>query len=1026
MKAKITFVLVALLFGLIGECVLYGGTTGKLTGTITEAATRAPLISANVFLKGTSIGVATDLDGNYTILNIPPGTYTVVVSIIGYRQVEFENVRISSDLTTTVNAALETQVQELESTVIMAERNLIIRDMTSSLITTSADQIRDLPVQQISEVLRLNAGIIESDGRLHIRGGRPGEVAYWVDGISATDLYDGRIGVSVENTAVQELQVISGTFNAEYGQAMSGIVNIITKEGGKKYAGQIKVYAGDYFSTSNKFSLYKSLETAQNPTTGLTEIVSSSKDFPLKTFDPTSVYNGELNLSGPVPLTGEKLSFFVNGRYFYDDGYFYGRRWYKTNGTPGDNALVAMNPNERMSLQAKLNLGISTHSKVSYNFFWNKGKRERNYFRTNSADYQFNTTGQANFNQFNVHDYKYVPDGVPQGLSEGYTHTLTLNQILSPKTFFELRVSNYFSESKQYVYKDPNSAVDYLVSVAADTNQGFPAEIFDADTNQAKLDAIIAGGRQYEYIVNPNGPNGYIDPSDITSPTSYSFMNKGMDVTHTERSTEYWVGKFDLTSQVTKSQQLKFGTEARMHKLILHSYQIVPKTDSLGTALDPFVPAVPDIASIYRYDYDRKPIELSAYLQDKLEFNKIIVNVGLRFDYFDAKAKILTDPADPNIYAPFKNKNIYANWVDMPSGYPGTLDDYIQAKLDAHEIWEYTPEQRRAFMQKEIDAKMAVSPRLGIAFPITDQGVIHFSYGHFLQIPEFQYLYTNPDFKITSGTGNMLFGNPNLDPQKTVMYELGLQQALTNELGIDLTLFYRDVRDWVGTSPAINTAKTAVYYSQYENKDYENVRGITLKVEKRLSNHYSCRADYTFQVAEGTYSNPADAYNQMLANQAPVQALLPMNWDQRHTFNAQIIYDISDWTISLIGRYWSGRPYTPSFIISELTGASAVSGLTTNSARRPSQKDVDLTINKRFRLTPQFAIELFVNVYNLFDQRDATTVYADTGSPDYTTTVDPSRIPYRSDRVSTIEDFVLQPSWYTAPRQVQFGLILDF
>jgi outer membrane receptor for ferrienterochelin and colicin len=329
-------------------------------------------------------------------------------------------------------------------------------------------------------------------------------------------------------------------------------------------------------------------------------------------------------------------------------------------------------------------------------------------------------------------------------------------------------------------------------------------------------------------------------------------------------------------------------------------------------------------------------------------------------------------------------------------------------------------------MQKDADAKMAVSPRLGIAFPITDQGVIHFSYGHFLQIPEFQYLYTDPDFKITGGSGKMLFGNSNLDPQKTVMYELGLQQAITNEIGIDLTLFYRDVRDWVGTSPVIETARTNVFYSMYENKDYENVRGITLKIEKRLSNNYSFRADYTFQTAEGTYSNPVDAYNQALANQAPVLAMIPMNWDQRHTFNMQIIYDISDWTLSLIGRYWSGRPYTPSFAVNERGGASAVSGLTTNSARRPEQKDVDLTINKKFRLTPQFAIELFVNVYNLFDTRDATNVYGDTGSADYTTTINPVKIPYNSSRVGTVEDFVLQPSWYTTPRQIQFGLILDF
>jgi outer membrane receptor for ferrienterochelin and colicin len=263
------------------------------------------------------------------------------------------------------------------------------------------------------------------------------------------------------------------------------------------------------------------------------------------------------------------------------------------------------------------------------------------------------------------------------------------------------------------------------------------------------------------------------------------------------------------------------------------------------------------------------------------------------------------------------------------------------------------------------------------------------------------------------------------------MYEIGFQQQLTDQVGVDVTLFYRDVRDWVGTSKVTTIerapgVKTSVGYSNFENKDYSNVRGITLKVEKRLANNYSFRADYTFQSAEGTYSSPQDEFNASLSNRQPVLALLPMSWDQRHTVNAQLIYDVADWTFSLIGRYWSGRPYTPSFPQAESIGASTVIGLRTNSARRPAQKGLDLTANRSFRLDGRKRLEFFVNVYNLLDQRDATTVYADTGSPDYTTTIDPSIVPYNASRVSTVEDFVNQPTWYTAPRQVHVGLAFAF
>jgi hypothetical protein len=832
---------------------------------------------------------------------------------------------------------------------------------------------------------------------------------------------------------VQELQVNSGTFNAEYGQAMSGIVNIITKQGGKNYSGQIEVYGGDYISSDDKFNLYKNLVTDRDPSTGLTRVVSGKSENPLEKFNP--IYNAQVSLGGPVPYLGNELTFFVNGRYFYDRGFFYGRNWYRPNGTPGDSSLVAMNPNETTSLLGKLNYQLSNTIKVGYNVFWNKAERERNYFRFNTADYQFNPEGLANFQQFNVHDYKYNPYGLPRAVGEGFSHTLSLNHVLSPTTFYELRASRYSSESKQYVYENPTQGVKYLASVRENADLGITEEtfgplVFDASTpeGQAKLQAIIARGGTYEYVVDPSGPQGYIDPGIISTPTAYSYIDKGMDVTNVTRRSKYWVGKFDLTSQLNQTHQLKVGSEARLHELILHAFQIDAAVDASGREITPFQPVIPPEGSIFRHDYNRKPREFSAYIQDKIEFNSIIINAGLRYDYFDANAHVPTDPTDPNIYGPFKNKNIYANWVDMPSDYPGTLSQYIEEKLASGAIRPFTPDERRAFMQTKVDAKTSLSPRLGIAFPITDRGVIHFSYGHFFQIPEFQYLYTNPDFKITSASGTAIFGNPDLEPQKTVMYEVGLQQQLTDNVGIDLTLFYRDVRDWVGTSRQIKTAQPAgnTRYSQFENKDYSNVRGITLKLEKRLSHHYSFRADYTFQTAEGTYSNPQDEYNASLSNQAPVLALLPMNWDQRHTFNAQFILAVSDWTFSLIGRYWSGRPYTPSFPSAEAVGASAVTGLVTNSSRFPAQKNIDLTINRSLRLFSGLDLQLFMNVYNLLDLRDATNVYTDTGSPDYTTTINPAEVPYNAARVSTVEDFVNQPTWYTAPRQVQVGLALEF
>ncbi len=993
---KLTTIFLSIFFLLAASAsMLYAGVAGKISGRLIDKATQEPLITANVIIKGTSLGASSDIDGSYSILNIPPGVYTVSISVVGYRKVQIENVRVNIDLTTTVDVALEPEAVEMDAVVISAERPLVTKDMTSSLSTVTSEQIQNLPVDNIAQVLRLNAGIVMSGGQITIRGGRTGEVAYWVDGISSTDVYNGTQGVTVENSSIQELQIVSGTFNSEYGQAMSGIVNIVTKDGGSNYTGQIKIYGGSYLSGDDVFSLYKHLVTAENPVANsnginTTQIVSSEKYYPLKKINP--LYSGEFTLSGPVPFLENNLKFFANGRYYSDDGYFYGANWYLPDGVAGDSSIVTMNPYQNISAQGKLTYNLmGGNIRMSYEFFGNKWKRDRTYYPFSSSDFPYN---------FNAHDYLYDPYGLPKSFGDAYTHLFSLSHVLSSSTFYELRVSRYQSEMNQYVFENPTQAVRYLDSTGT---------------------------------VDPNGPDGYLQPNNsggYSAPASNSFNNKGMDPTHTSRSTAYWAAKFDLTSQVNKSHEMKFGAEARLHELTLDRYQIVSATDASGTIITPFVPAVPNQSSIYRSLYDRKPQEYSAYVQDKMEYNQIIVNIGLRYDYFDANASMLTDPTDPDIYSPVKPEHIYAGWIPLPDSYSGTLDQWIADNLANGTFREYTPDERRAFMQQKVSAKMALSPRLGIAFPITDKGVIHFSYGHFFQIPQFQYLYANPDFKISSGSTSSatLFGNPDLKPQRTVMYELGLQQQLSDNIGIDVTMFYRDVRDWVGTSSVpISVYGGSATYAMFVNKDYENVRGVTLKFERRMSNNFSFRADYTYQIADGTYSNPTDAFNAISSNQAPVLALVPMNWDQRHTLNAQLIYSNSDWIISLIGTYWSGQPYTPSFPSSEATGSSAVTGLTTNSENMPDQKNIDLTISKKIQMSHSLSLEFFMNIYNLLDERDATNVYSDTGNPDYTTNPRRlSQVSYNSDRVSTPEDNMNQPAWHTAPRQIQLGITLGF
>ncbi len=984
MKKCLPFALIILVF--VGISGLFAGTTGKISGQVYDAETREPLPGANLLVEGTNRGDASDLEGDFNIINLPPGKYTLIVTMMGYTKTRVENIDVNIDMTTTQNIYLKPQVLEGEEVTVVAERPLVRMDMTSALSSVGSEEIENLPVQEVRDVLELQAGIVRSGNTLHIRGGRGGEVAYWVDGVATTDVYSGGMGINVENSAIEELQIVSGTFNAEYGQAMSGIINIITKEGKPNYSGMLRGYVGDYVSNADQFTVPNRVITTTDPETG--EVVQTVEDEnPLSRFNPT--YNVEGSLSGPIPGLGNNLTFFVNGRYYQNEGHLYGREWFTPQGNPGDSSLVPMNPNQRNSLQTKLTWRVVPGLKLSYNAFWNNYHSERSFSK----------------------NWKYVPESRPQSFGYSTTHILSMNHVLSQNTFYEVKLNRFSNSSESYLYEDPFASPRYLVSVPEDTLNGIEAHIVDINTpeGQAALEALREDRIRFNYIIDPTGPAGYVHPDSNSAPTSYSFNNVGTANNRFSRSTAYWLGKFDITSQINDIHQLKGGFEYRGYELKLDSYTIRPAVDAEGgEQIVPFQPGIPPTSSTYHDKYNRKPMELSAYLQDKMELKEIIINMGVRLDYFDANHVSIADPDDPNIYTPLKASNKYVN--------PGA---------DPEDLVEYTPDERREFMHKAVDPKVQISPRLGIAYPITDKGVIHFSYGHFFQIPEFQYLYSNPDFKLSEGGGYFIMGNADLSPQKTVMYEVGLQQQLTNDIGIDVTLFYRDVRDWVGTSPLIPTVRPAVQYSQYENKDYANVRGITLKLEKRYSQGFSARLDYSYQMAEGTYSNPNDAFNSLTAQEEPRLNLIPLNWDQNHTLNGSLIWDLKGWTFSMVGRYWTGRPYTPSFPVGSVVGGAAQIGLRENSERLPNQKSVDLYINRRFEIA-KAGLNVFFNIYNLFDIQDQVAVYSDTGTSEYTTTVRPWAISYSPNRVSTIDDYVMQPGWYTAPRQIQLGFSLEF
>jgi outer membrane receptor protein involved in Fe transport len=321
-------------------------------------------------------------------------------------------------------------------------------------------------------------------------------------------------------------------------------------------------------------------------------------------------------------------------------------------------------------------------------------------------------------------------------------------------------------------------------------------------------------------------------------------------------------------------------------------------------------------------------------------------------------------------------------------------------------------------------AKHQISPRIGISFPITDKGIIHFSYGHFFQIPPFKYLYTNPDFKYEA-SGTPTFGNANLNPERTITYEIGLQQQLEDNLAFDVTCFVKDVRDLLALQQIRTSSSTA--YNIYVNKDYANIKGFTASLTKRrnFDEFFGASLNYTYQVTEGSDTRSDAAFLDLASGRQSEKVPYYLAWDQPHNLNATLNFGYQNsWDITFVGRMGTGLPYTPNLIESQIN-------LKTNSGRKPSQIQVDLLADKRFELLG-FNLTVFLKIFNLFDNLIENEVYDDTGRATYTlekergTTALADRYASMNSLIKSSGEYFVRPDYYLAPREVRLGLSIDF
>jgi len=825
---------------------LLAGVGGKLAGRV-NAKDGAPMVGVNVVIEGTHMGTATNQDGEYFIINVPPGTYTLKFMMIGYKTAVHRNVQVISDFTTRINASMEmTALDAAEEVYVTAERPLIQRDATATIRVIGADDIVAMPVDNFKDVLVTQAGFTtDESGGIHVRGGRTKEILYMIDGVVVRDPLEGDFSGTVNQNAIQEMTVISGTFNAEYGQAMSSVVNIVTKEGGDTFHGRVE-YTSDQLNAYkyHQSGAFTYLDTAYaDEDTAYRYLDVRPGLFDYYNDAPDGFYPKAAIPLVRMPMDGQ-LSISLGGPLFKHTSYYLSGLFGSTQSPLPHGGEMSQDVQLRLSHEASKKLKLGAH------------------FNSSSRLYQ----GYS-------HRWKYLP--------ENNVHTYRANDRAS------------FS-----ITHSPRSDLFYTLHLSTQT--------VGTKMGVANL-----------------SPDQYERPLTDASVYFYSSGNSGL---YTDKLSKTNSANF-TTTYAWGSHLLKSGINYTSHELDIYTEE----NPWLG-------------GTNFKDDTTYTPSEMSFYIQDKIEFEYLVLNLGLRYDRIDPRIGMWEDITRFAIW-----DTTTQNWVSAP-----VIDAPAASK------W---------------------SPRIGVAHPITENTVFHFSYGHFFQSPDFNAMTYNADKDISAALP--LVGNAGVKPQKTVAFEVGIKQALSDKTRLTATVWSKDIRDLLSTQSYRIISIPVVVYT---NSDYASVKGFDLSLDSRLGRHFSANASYTLSVARGNNSSPIAGYFSAYENEEIPHKEYYLDFDQRHDLSLNLAYNSGPRTGGSLGGLYplenlswnlllnvaSGLPYTPY--------VDPTIEVEVNSARKPWIYSLDLRMKKQFK-AGKLSPALFMEVMNLTNHENILSVNSRTGKP---------------------------------------------
>ena len=992
-------VLVAILLGSVLPFMAMAQ-TGKLSGKVLDKETGDPLIGANVKVDGTDRGAATNIEGEYVILNVPIGNLTVVASYIGYEDVTIKNVFVRSNETTRLDFELTSEAFNVGEVEIVAERPVIDKVGTNTSQVATQEQLEKLPVRGIEGVVGTFAGVVSSGGGLNIRGARSDQTQFIVDGINATDPTSGGRSVSVINNAIAEITYQAGGYSAEHGGKTAGLISTTTRTGGRELHADFEIITDAWGDPAKEYlGTHPYGNTQYTVTGGGPLVLDNVRFFGAIQYNDN---NNPVNRSLPLTLTNDYYDRLTQTRAYQilpDEEKY----------VVDENGNIDYNQPRRGIFDPQLGPSADI-----VDFSYPGG--ELIGYENNS--YLFNGNVSVNLNPINIRvggSYAFGQSVSGSGVtsinnqaragiseSENYSANFKLTHLLSKNTFYEVYLGY---------------TGDYGVGMDPDHQHNLPAY----------GDSIANAQYGYTWLA---------DGFPVPNPTVFGvgFQLPGAPRSGYGKSKSNSVqGRINFVHQIGTTHEIKVGGEATGYTIRNYSaggligyYRFVrsnPDASQLQISVNNRV-------NYYGYDMfgnqldsgpdgAKNPVFASFYALDKIELEDLVINLGFRYEYIDTKSREFRDPN--NITFDSDGLIEESNW-------------------------------------KDVEPSQTISPRISFSFPVTDQTVFYAQYGQFVAQSRLRDVYLGRALTSTNIVGGLAISNPvgfGLKPERTTQYDFGFRQQIGENLGIDIGAYYKDIKDQIQQRqiPSAPGADHSAYFA-WVNGDFTTSTGFNFRADLRRVNRLTANVTYTYSDSRGTGSSPSSAFRSLWLAPTGVPFLpkytMPLTFDQNHTGSANIdyrfgledgpkfgdTYILERLGINLLFRFNSGSKFTR--VNPEDFGNRRTPIESLNQSSTPWVFYLDGRIDKTVTIGP-LDVNFYLWVTNILNTDNVEAVYAQTGSwtdNGYLASEEGQQrianyAEYGQIFANLYQDFYYQANLmnagvYGAPRQIRLGLRFNY